>query len=184
MKKRYRDSALKGLFAQLQSDDFDRREHALFQIALMLQRQNTNTATQYMSDLVGENLPRELLRLRLSPAEQGQIVDRLSLLVASRRDSRASAFWALGEVAAEIGWEPTLALLKSCGAQLDEEAAYQACHALRRWLETEALTTEQVNMSVDTFDLVDILRFWADSSDERLRRAASMTMDRVRKHRR
>ena len=179
MKKRYRDSALNGLFARLQSDDFDRREHALFQIALMLHRENRDQATQSMPDLGSENLPRELLRLRLSPVVQGLIVDSLSLLIAKRRESRASAFWTLSEVAAEIGWEPTLALLKSCAAMLDEEAAFQACHALRRWLETGALTTEQVSISVDAFDLVDILGVWTESSDERLRRAASMVMGRV-----
>ena len=35
MKKRYRDKALLGLFASLQSADFDERENALFQAALL-----------------------------------------------------------------------------------------------------------------------------------------------------
>ncbi|MYA94779.1 MAG: hypothetical protein F4Y30_15370 [Chloroflexi bacterium] len=46
MKRAYRLRALESLYADLRSDDFDHREHALFQLALLLRR-NRNAADKY-----------------------------------------------------------------------------------------------------------------------------------------
>lgn len=175
MKKVHRERALNELFARLQSADFDRREHALFQLALLLQR--SNHVSSDAPAMGSESLPRELTRIRLSPEEQRQVVDKLSLLVASRHESRPTAFWTLGEVAATSGWEPTLALLNSCGAQLDTEAAYQACRALRRWLDSGALSSEQVESSIAAFDLVACLHTWSEKGDKRLSLAAKAVIE-------
>ena len=132
MKKAYRDRALAALAERLESGDFDRRESALFELAVLLRRVNRTTRDD--DPLSAAELPRELSRIRLTPGEQRRIADRLIQLSVRRRESRASALWTLGAVAAEAGWEPTLNLLAGCSDQLEGEAAYQACSALRRWL--------------------------------------------------
>ena len=175
MKRRYRESALNALFARLQSEDFDRREHALFQLALMLQRANADGSGRPQFESGSDSLPRDLQRIRLGMDEQHRIVERLSLLIAGRRESRATAFWTLGEVAAAAGWEPTLDLLNVCGRELDDEAAYQACRALRRWLESAAPAVS-VNPGGDISDLVALADGWA-ASDDRLAREASALLE-------
>ena len=175
MKKIHRERALNELFTRLQSADFDRRENALFQLALMLQR--ANHVRYDASAMGGDSLPRELTRIRLSPKEQRLVVDKLSLLVASQHESRPTAFWTLGEVAATTGWEPSLALLDSCGAQLNAESAYQACRALQRWLESGALISDQVSSSIATFGPVACLRAWSEKGDERLSLAAKAVIE-------
>jgi len=180
VKKRYRERALNELFAGLQSEDFDRREHALFQLALVLRRTNPERSKQDLPELGNESLPRELRRIRLGAEDQRQIVDQLSLLIASRSESRATAFWTLCEVAAEVGWAPTLALLKSCGAQLDDEAAFQACRALRRWLESAKPSHELADARIGAFALIDLVRAWGTSDYDRLGREASAVLERLR----
>ncbi len=176
MKRRYRESALNALFARLQSEDFDRREHALFQLALMLQRANADGSGGVRFESDNDSLSRDLQRIRLGMDEQHRIVERLSLLIAGRRESRATAFWTLGEVAAAAGWEPTLDLLSAYGRELGDEAAYQACRALRRWLATFEPETASYNPGADISDLVALADGWA-ASDDRLAREASALVE-------
>ena len=64
MKKRYRDRALAELLDRLESRDFDRREHALFELAIMLRRANQQAGGD--DPLSAADLPRELSRIRLT----------------------------------------------------------------------------------------------------------------------
>jgi len=175
LKKRHRDQALNELFGRLESSDFDRRENALFVLAILLRRANHQPGGD--DPLSAADLPRELARIRLTRDEQGQIVDRLIQLVVSRRESRASAFWALGEAAPGAGWEPVLQLLKACGDQLEGEAAFQACRALRRWLTSGELGAELVRRGIAAGDPQALLRNWSRASDRRLKRAAQDLTD-------
>lgn len=175
MKRRFRQKALNALFAQLQSEDFDRREHALFLLALLLRRANPNTSQGDLPEHDSESLPRELQRLRLDAQEQGQIADRLALLIRGRRESRMTAFWTMGKLAAEIGWAPTLTLLQFCGEQLDGEAATQVCRALRRWLELDAWSAPLLKGS-DASEFANLIRVWAASDIEGLQREASAVL--------
>ena len=77
----------------------------MFQLALMLQRVNIEVSTSG-DYLEGEQLSRDLLRIRLSPADQAQIVAHLLRLISRYADSRASALWALGEVSARCRFIP------------------------------------------------------------------------------
>lgn len=178
MKKKYRDRALTELLGRLESRDFDRREHALFELAILLRRANQGIAGD--DPLSTADLPRELSRIRLNLEEQRKIVDRLSQLVVSHRESRASAFWALGEVSAGAGWEPVLYLLQGCGDQLDGEAAYQACRALRIWLAPGELSDEQIQRGVAACDPRPLLRAWSRQGDSRLKRAAADLRERLK----
>lgn len=177
MKRHYRESALNALFARLQSEDFDRREHALFELALMLRRANSDGSASGRFEFDNDSLPRDLQRIRLGMDDQHRVVERLLLLIAGRRESRATAFWALSEVAAAAGWEPTLALLNVCGEELGDEAAYQACRALRRWLDSAAPSTASVNLEFDISDLFALADGWAASADDRLAREASAVLE-------
>lgn len=170
MKKKYRDRALTELLDRLESRDFDRREHALFELAIMLRRANQRKAVD--DPLNAADLPRELSRIRLTLDEQRHIVDRLLRLIVSRRESRASAFWTLSEAVAQAGWEPVMHLLKACGNELDGEAAYQGCRALRIWLESGGLSDELVERGIAACDCEALLRRWSGMGDARLARAA------------
>lgn len=180
MKKRYRDKALNELVAQLESADFDQREHALFQLAQVFRGAYPDDSTRDLSALDAESLSRELRRARLSVEEQGRMVDVLTLLFAGRRESRATALWTLGEVSAEIGWAPTMALLDDYGHQLDEEAAFQACRALGRWLESMKHSGMAVETKISETHLSWLLKSWAASDNDRLGRQAGAVVALLR----
>lgn len=175
MKKIHRKRVLAELLDRLESRDFDRRENALFELAIMLRRANQRAGGD--DSLSAAELPRQLSRIRLSLDEQRYIVDRLMQLVVSHRESRASAFWTLGEAAERAGWEPALYLLQACGDQLEGEAAYQACRALRAWLGSGQLSDEQIRKGIAACDPAPLLRGWSKSSDARLRRVAQGLLD-------
>lgn len=172
MKKVYRDRALKRLYADLQSDDFDLREYAMFELALMLRRANRDGSSPSATDLYSESLPRDLLRIRLSPVVQRKIVDHLSHLIVQRAESRATAFWVLGEVPAEIGFVPTLSAIQAISEQLTDEAAHQACLALRQWMESDELEPESARQELVTYDLSPHLERWSATTDDRLANSA------------
>ncbi len=172
MKKRYRERALNVLFARLQSDDFDQREHALFQLAIVLRRSNSAGVTNDMPALDSENLPRELRRLRLGDEEQDQVLHQLMRVIARRDESRATALWTLGGVAPDIAWTPTLELLARRGAELNREEAYQVCRALRRWLSSSGQSLALGNASGADFDPIGLIRVWSASDCEDLGGAA------------
>ncbi|MCY3781000.1 MAG: hypothetical protein OXG78_11870 [Chloroflexi bacterium] len=177
MKKRYRDRALNELLARLQSDDFDGREYALFQLALLLRRANRGSSD--LPEVDGESLPRELQRLRLSAEEQRRIVDQLTLLIARRQASRATAFWTLNEFTADVGWTPALAALEEYGHQLNDEAALQACRALRRWLTSSLVSAEQANETIGATFVKSLIVKWAAADDNRLSKEARAVLDRL-----
>ena len=170
MKKAYRERALVALIDRLESDDFDRREHALFELAVMLRRANQRAA--HDDPLSAAELPRELSRIHLTLEEQRMIADRLLQLAISRRESRASAVWALSEAAATAGWETVLRLLTACGDQLDGEAAVQACRALRMWVTSGQLSGETIWRTIALGNLRALLCTWSRADDARLSRAA------------
>ncbi len=175
MKKIYRQRALNKLYLELASGDFDLRENALFQLALMLQRANGLEASSDAPDLYSDNLSRDLLRIRLSTEDQRQIVEHLSRLASTHANSRATAFWSLGAASRDIGLESLLTLLCLLGDQIQGEGAYEACNALRRWLESDELETEQLKLLSD-LDPIPHLQRWLASGDRRLANCAKLVI--------
>ncbi len=171
MKRAYRDRALSRLYADLGSDDFDVREYALFQLALMLRRANDAMST-LGGQLKHEQLSRDLLRISLSPADQERIAAHLLRLISRYTDSRASALWALGEVSGDIAFAPVLSAIGEHGDRLDDEAAFQACRALRQWLARDELHTSLVAELLADNGPMLWLRRWSRSTDRRLARSA------------
>ena len=178
MKRRYRERALNDLFARLQSDDFDQREHALFQLAMMLRRASTDESAAAGFEFESDRLPRDLQRMRLSMDDQHRIVEQLALLITSRRESRATGFWTLGEFEAAAGQELTVALLMQHGEELSDEAAYQACRALRRWLDRSAAVTLEPER--DRSRIIGLVAGWARSDNSRIALEARAVLELLR----
>ncbi|MYE78067.1 MAG: hypothetical protein F4243_03545 [Chloroflexi bacterium] len=166
MKRAYRLRALESLYADLRSDDFDHREHALFQLALLLRRNRNAADIDKQPDYVVGNLPRDLLRLRLSAEEKRQAIEQLTRVIHAHPASRATAIWALGEAEAAFALEPLLGRIIELDNQLRNEAAFQTCVALARWLSPPA--AQGLNLA----GLRVILKKWASSKDARLANAA------------
>ncbi len=178
MKKRYRDKALNAVFASLDSADFDEREYALFQLAMLLGRVNRAGRRRDLPEADSDSLPRDLRRLRLGAEEQRRIVERLSLLIAAQRENRATAFWTLGQVSAAAGWQPTLTLIAAFGAQLDRESAYQTCRALHRWLAGDELPRTEIP---ESGAVAQLLASWAEADDIRLSMVAKAALMEIGK---
>lgn len=172
MKKKYRDKALQAMFDELHNKDFDVRENAMFQLGLMLERSNQGDSLADASDIYSDNLSRDMLRMRLADDEQNQIIDNLSRLVVTHKDSRPTAFWTLGKVAGRLGFAPLLSLIQATGHQLNTEAAYQACDMLRRWLDEGIAEDDSIQEQLKLQDPTPLLERWLDSSDNRLANAA------------
>jgi len=177
MKKKYREKALAEMFSELQNKDFDIRENAMFQLGLMLERSNQGEQLAEAGDIYVENLSREMLRMKLDDDEQNQIIDKLSQVVATHKDSRPTALWAYGKAKPQLGIVPLLALIQATGHQLNTEAAYQACDALRRWLEAGVADDEAVSAQLKLQDPTDVIKRWQESSDDRLANASDDVLD-------
>ncbi len=172
MKKQIRLRALEDLLAQLDASDFDKREYALFQLGLMLDRSNLVGD----DDLAERSLTRLQLRLRLSCAEQELVTERLTSLALRSQASRASAIWTLGKVDAVILLGPLLALIDALGKHLSDEAAYQACCALSKCLEVGedgAAIPAPVRARLGAAQLSSVLERWRGSGSKRLQMTAS-----------
>ncbi len=168
MKRAYRLRALDALYVDLRSDDFDRREHALFQLALLLRRSHPAASHAGQPAYVDDNLPRDLLRLRLSTEEKRQAAEQLAQVIKARPPSRATAIWALGELEAAYALASLLACIAEIGEQLSTEAAYQACEALAGWLSMPGAALADESLA----DLRALLQGWAGSTVTRLAKRA------------
>lgn len=168
MKHAHRLRALNSLYGHLRNDDFDRREHALFQLALLLRRSRNDAGKQAQPDYVSDNLPRDLLRLRLSPNEKRGAAEQLTQVIIECPESRATAIWALGELEAEFALEAAVSSIVEIGSQLDNEAAFQACMALAGWLSPQ----ESAFAAVGLTDMRALLMGWAGTADARLAKRA------------
>lgn len=173
MKRAYRERAMNRLYAELESADFDAREHALFQLALMLRRSKNRRPRADWTDYGSEHLSRELLRIRLSPADQERIVSHLAQMIATYSESRASAFWALSEVTAHLGFASVTSAIAEFGDQLNNEAAYQACRALLKWLELDEAAASHANELLADPVASQVLRCWSRSTEVRLANIAN-----------
>ncbi|MCY4019898.1 MAG: hypothetical protein OXG39_10875 [Chloroflexi bacterium] len=169
MKRRRRMRALEDLLRQLDANDFDEREYALFQLGLILDRSNLEEG----DELAARSLSREQLRLRLSRQEQKMVAEDLSGLALRVKEGRASAIWTLGKVERVALMGPLLALIETVGEQLADEAAYQACCALGKCLEKEDGISVPVHASLRDAKLKTILDRWRRGGDRRLELSAS-----------
>lgn len=172
MKRAYRERAMNRLYAELKSADFDTRENALFQLALMLRRSQNARPSADWTDYDSEHLSRDLLRIRLSPADQERIARHLAQMMTACADSRASVFWALSEVSASVGFATVMSATAEFGDQLNDEAAFQACQALQRWLETDEAATILARNLLAGSDHLPMLRRWSRSTEFRLAKSA------------
>ncbi len=160
--------ALEDVLARLASNDFDQREYALFQLGLILDWSNLEEG----DELAARVLSREQLRLRLSSVEQEMVADHLSQLALWSKESQASTLWTLGKVEGAALLGPLLALIKAIGEQLSDEAAYQACCALGKCLETGDSSSAPVRASLRDAKLKTILHRWCQGGDKRLQMTA------------
>ena len=177
MKRAYRERVLSRLYADLRSDDFDVREFALFQLARMLRRANGEPS---IGDIpASEPLPRELNRIHLSPGDQKQIVTHLLRLVSRHADARASVFWTLAEVSAELVFAQACAAIGELGDKLSDEAAYQSCRALLRWINADDFEPGLVDELLAEAGPLPPLRRWSRSTDARLARCANAVISRA-----
>lgn len=179
MKRAKRDRVLNQLFADLDSGDFDVREYAMFQLALLLRRANLDApASDSMHE--DERLSRDQKRLRLSHGDQAQIVAHLLRVASRQAESRATVIWALAEVSSDVAIAPVISVIGEQGDQFNDETAYQACRALRRWLELDSLDRSMLKALKDDNRLFPCLKRWSRSNDVRLRESASAILDLAR----
>ena len=172
MKKIRRERALATIYAGLSSRDFDEREYALFQLALVIQRSQASAAGPDTPDLYQENLTRDLLRIRMTPGEQREAAKALAEVIASFPESRSSAFWASSHLSAEVGLPVVMAMAVEFGGQLGVESAYQVCRALGHWLASAELTQAFIDERLGSVGRLECLERWTDSADARLAEAA------------
>lgn len=180
MKRAKRDQVLRLLYADLESGDFDVREYAMFQLALMLRRAKDGAP---ISDNIheDEHLSRDQLRLRLSSGDQAQIMDCLLRLVSRHDESRATAFWALAEVSSDVDFAPVFCVIGEYGDQFSDEAAYQACRALLKRLELDSRDRRLLRALTEDDGNLSRLKRWSRSSDERLAKSATAVISLARK---
>jgi len=176
MKKSRRMTAFNQLLAEAQSRDFDEREFALLQIALVMEQSNLVDHTR-TPDIYADNLSRELLGLKLDAADQEQVVAQLVRMIAASSHNRETLYWALGKARADIGLPALLGLLKAQGKQLDDESAYQVVLALEGFIKEMAVErrTEYIRMN----DPAPLLKKWLKSSDDRLASIAGRLLERL-----
>ena len=180
MKQKYRNKAFNDLLDALEHKDFDRRENAMFQMAQLLDRSNSARDSMGVVDYYGENLPREVSRLRLSEQDQQQLVDHLTRVVVSYAESRATALWTMRKVRQDIMFVPLLALIQAVGKQLNNEAAYQVCSAMRNCLDPDSLSMSDQVEHLRLHDPLPILGRWQSSKDGRLRKNAEIASDLIK----
>lgn len=177
MKQKYRKRALHDLLARMDDRNYDNREHALFQLALVLDRSNQRIEAAKLPEYYAENLSRDLLRLRLSQAEQAAVAARLARLVESKRQSRSTAVWTLAKLNAEIGLPVLLDLVRSIGEKLDNETAIQVCAAMRNWLKLDA---EHIDSLLDhdaSILFLRVLRQWRERGNGHLKADSTTVSD-------
>ncbi len=179
MKRAKRERVLSSLYADLGSGDFDVREFGMFQLALMLRRANDSAP---MSDSIheDEHLSRDQRRIRLSSGDQAQIVDHLLRVVSRQAESRATAFWALAEVSSDVDFAPVLSVIGEYGGQFTDEAACQACRALRKRLEMKGFDGCLIHALLEDDGIVMRLKRWSRSSDARLAKSANAVISLAR----
>lgn len=173
MKRAYRERALNRLCADLESADFDVRENALFQLSLMLRRSQNAMPSSDWTDFDSEHLSRELLRIRLSQADQARIVSHLERMLANFAESRASAFWVLSEVSAQVGFATIAAAIAEFDDQLSDEAAFQACRALLLWLERDEVAPNHAIELLTDSGALQVLSRCSRSTEARLAKSAN-----------
>lgn len=178
MKRAYRERALSRLCEDLQSDDFDVREYALFQLVLLLRRAKPDISAGDIS--AGEQLLRELQRIRVSPADQAYIVDQLMRLISQHKDSRASVFWTLGEVSANVAFARASAAIGEFGGEFSGETAFQACRMLAIWLNSDDFDLGMADALRAEKKPLRLLSRWARASDARLANSANAVLSRLR----
>ena len=128
-------------------------------------------------DIYSDNLSRDLLRITLSDEDQNQVIDNLSRLIVTHKDSRPTAFWTLGKAKGELAFAPLLALIQATGKQLNNESAYQACSALQRWVDANVIGESERLEQLSLQDPTPLLKRWSDSRDERLGEVAANLLE-------
>ena len=168
MKQKHRHKTLDDLLARLRSGDFDTREYALFQTALLLELRNRSSDSARWPAYFAENLTRELMRLRLSDAEQARVAAAVSRLAETYPAHRATAIWTLSKAGAIAGLSSMAELLHYCGAQLESADALLACVGICAWLESPA----EAGLQDTNRSTIDSLRStasdWSRRGDARL----------------
>ena len=155
MKRALRRRAMAKLYAALKSPDFDTREHALFQLAMLFRLSHRDAANRQHEDYETDSLPRELLRIRLYDKDKKKATVEIANLMRDFPESRGSAVWALSQMEAKYGVFPVLLLCMKEDDPPTEEVREQAEAALLAWLESGEIDEEN-------------RRMWPGLSDEEL----------------
>lgn len=181
MKRAHRDRALERLYAEVESADYECREFAMLQLALLLRRQKRERVAGDWSERESQHLSRQLRRIQLSKVEEAQAVACLARVAARHADSHATVMWVMSQASAQIGFPAVLAAIRAHGNQLADEAAYQACRALQAWLAAEDLAKSEARAWQSDLDPVALLARWSASTDLRLAKSATAVIAELRR---
>jgi len=83
----------------------------------------------------------------------------------------------LGKAKGKLAFPSLLALIQATGYRLNNEASFQACDALQRWLEDGITDDKNSAEQLKIQDPTAILQSWLESSDERLVASAEAVLD-------
>ena len=155
MKRAARRRAIVKLYAALKSRDFDAREHALFQLAMLFRLSHRDAASRQREDYETDSLPRELLRIRLHDKDKREAGEEIAKLMRDYPESRGSAIWALSQMEAKYGVLPIMLLCMKEDDPPTDEVIQQAEAALLAWVDSGEIDEEN-------------LRMWPGLSDEEL----------------
>lgn len=172
MSKR-RMEAFDALLQRIDITDEDEREHAIVQLALLLEKSHVGDSG--LPDMDADMLDRHLATITLSEGKQREAIDAMIAAIARQNRSKASLFWALGRARPDLALPSLLALLKASGKNLDERSAYQAVRALDTLL--QALDDAAEHLALN--DPAPLLKRWQHSSDADLRHYAGRVLRRL-----
>ena len=139
MKRAARRRAIVKLYAALKSRDFDAREHALFQLAMLFRLSHRDAAIRQREDYEIDSLPRELLRIRLYDKDKREASHEIGDMMGKYPDSRATAVWALTQLEAKYGVPPIMLLMISEENPPPKNVRKLAESAMLAWVESGEL---------------------------------------------
>ena len=142
MKRAARRRAIVKLYAALKSHDFDAREHALFQLAMLFRLSHRDAASRQREDYEIDSLPRELLRTRLYDKDKREAGVEIANMMSKHPDSRATAVWALSQLEAKYGVPPIMLLFMSEDDVPLENVRKLAESAMLEWVESGEIEEE------------------------------------------
>lgn len=156
------------------STDYDEQQHAVFKIALILERHNN--PKRISDELYEENLSRELLRLTLDDKRQRDAVNFLAAMVRANDANAESFLYAIGRSKPALYADVLLKLLRERGRKWTPEAGYEAVSALDACLRADL---SDMKALLQAYDPSEVLDEWAETHDDDFGAYADRVLERV-----